>query len=195
MDSAKHTVRTVAGDEVWDVHSTVTVALMAETDSPYTLGVANSAQTRVLDDDFPTATAELAVDPNPVNEGGTVTVMVTVQTNSDQMPHEDGGGITLSTTAGTAQAADYGALSETTFTLAQGGFSAVTVGGSSRYRAVYTATVSTVDDDAQEGDEAFSVTMSRGSDLDERVTLGTPASRSITISANDAPVLSGDADA
>ena len=57
-------------------HSTVTVALMAETDSPYTLGVANSAQTRVLDDDFPTATAELAVDPNPVNEGGTVTVMV-----------------------------------------------------------------------------------------------------------------------
>ena len=188
--SAKHTVRIVVGDEVWDAHSTVTAALVAETDSPYTLGAANSASTEVKDNDFPTATAELTVDPNPVTEGGTVTVTVTVTTNSDQMPHEDGGTITLSTTAGTAQAADYGALSETTFTLAQGDFSAVTVGGNSRYRAVYTATVSTVDDAIQEGDEAFSVTMARGGDLDNRVTLGAPTSRTVTISANDAPVSS-----
>ena len=188
--SAKHTVRIVAGDQVWDAHSTVTVALVVETDSPYTLGTASSAQTRVLDDDFPTATAVLTVDPNPVAEGGTVTVTVTVTTNSDQMPHEDGGTITLGTTAGTAQAADYGALSETTFTLAQGDFSAVTVGGNSRYRAVYTATVSTVDDAIQEGDETFSVSMARGGDLDNRVTLGAPVSRSVTISANDAPVSS-----
>ena len=191
--SAKHTVRIVAGDEVWDSHSTVTAALVAETDSPYTLGTANSASTEVKDNDFPTATAELTVDPNPVTEGGTVTVTVTVTTNSDQMPHEDGGTITLSTAADTAQTADYGTLSATTFTLAQGDFSVVTVGGNSRYRAAYSATVGTVDDATQEGDEAFSVTMARGGDLDNRVTLGAPASRSITISANDAPVLSTDA--
>ena len=191
--SAKHTVTTDAGDGDWDAHSTVTVALVVETDSPYTLGALNSAQTQVLDDDFPTATAELAVDPNPVTEGGTVTVTVTVTTGSDQMPHADGGAITLSTAAGTAQTADYGALSETTLTLAQGDFSAVTVGGSSRYRAVYTATVSTVDDATQESDEAFSVSMARGSDLDNGVTLVTPTSRSITITANDAPVLPDDA--
>ena len=188
--SAEYTVATDAGDDDWDAHSTVTVALVAEADSPYMLGAANSAQTQVLDDDFPTATAELTVNPNPVNEGGTVTVTVTVTTGSDQMPHEDGGTITLSTAAGTAQAADYGALSETTFTLAQGDFSAVTVGGNSRYRAAYTATVSTVDDATQESDEAFSVSMAPGSDLDNRVTLGTPTSRSVTISANDAPVSS-----
>ena len=186
--SAKHTVRIVAGDEVWDAHSTVTAALVAETDSPYTLGAANSASTEVKDDDFPTATAELAVNPNPAAEGATVTVTVTVTTNSNQMPHEDGGTVTLSTTDGSAaQTADYGALSETTLTLAQGDFSAVTVGGNSRYRAAYTATVSIVDDTTQEDDETFSVTMARGSDLDDRVTLGTPTSRSITISANDAP--------
>ena len=69
----------------------------------------------------------------------------------------------------------------------------MTVGGSSRYRAVYTATVSTVDDATQENDEAFSVSMARGSDLDNGVTLVTPTSRSITISANDAPVLPDDA--
>ena len=184
--SAKHTVTTDAGDDAWDAHSTVTVALVAETDSPYTLGGANSAQTQVLDDDFPRVTAVLAVDPNPVAEGGTVTVTVTVTTNSDQEPHADGGTITLGTTAGTAQAADYGALSETTFTLAQGDFSTVTVGGNTRYRATYTATVSTVDDATEEGDETFSVSMARGGDLDNRVTLGTPTSRSITISANDA---------
>ena len=191
--SAKHTVTTDAGDGDWDAHSTVTVALVVETDSPYTLGALNSAQTQVLDDDFPTATAELTVDPNPVTEGATVTVTVTVTTNSDQMPHEDGGTITLSTAAGTAQTADYGTLSATTFTLAQGDFSAVTVSGNTRYRAAYTATVSVVDDTAQEDDEAFSVTMARGGDLDDRVTLGTPTSRSITITANDAPVLPDDA--
>ena len=186
--SAKHTVRIVAGDEVWDAHSTVTVALVAETDSPYTLGAANSASTEVKDNDFPTATAELAVNPNPATEGVAVTVTITVTTNSDQMPHEDGGTITLGTTDGSAaQTADYGALSATTFTLAQGDFSAVTVGGNSRYRAAYSATVGIVDDTTEEEDETFSVSMARGSDLDDRVTLGTPVSRTVTISANDAP--------
>ena len=185
MPSAKHTVRIVAGDEVWDAHSTVTVAVVADTD--YMLGADVSAQTQVLDDDFPTATAELAVDPNPAAEGGTVTVTVTVTTGSDQEPHEDGGTVTLSTAADTAQTADYGALSATTFTLAQGDFSAVTVGGNSRYRAAYSATVGIVDDTTEEEDETFSVSMARGSDLDDRVTLGTPVSRTVTISANDAP--------
>ena len=109
MPSAKHTVRIVAGDEVWDAHSTVTAALVVETDSPYTLGAANSASTEVKDNDFPTATAVLAVNPNPAAEGGTVTVTVTVTTNSDQMPHEDGGTVSVATSDGSAtQPGDYG---------------------------------------------------------------------------------------
>ena len=193
MPSAKHTVRIVAGDEVWDAHSTVTVALVAETDSPYTLGAANSASTEVKDNDFPTATAVLAVNPNPAAEGVTVTVTVTVTTNSNQMPHEDGGTVSVATSDGSAtQPGDYASLSQT-HTLAQGDFSAVTVSGNSRYRAAYTATVSIVDDVDEEDDETFTVSMAQGSDLDERVTLGTPTSRTVTISANDAPVLSTDA--
>ena len=186
MPSAKYTVTTDAGDEAWDAHSTVTVALAVDTDSPYTLGALNSAQTRVLDDDFPAATAALTVNPATASEGGTVTVTVTVTTGSDQMPHEEGGTITLSTAAVSAQTDDYGTLSETTFTLAQADFSAVTVGGNSRYQATYTATVGIVDDPDEEGAETFTVSMARGSDLDAQVTLGTPASRTITIPANDA---------
>ena len=129
MASAEYTVTTGAGDDAWDAHSTVTLALVAETDSPYTLGALNSASTEIRDDDFPAATAELTVNPARASEGATVTVTVTVTTNSDQMPHEDGGSITLSTATGTAQTADYGALSETTFTLAQADFTSVTVGG------------------------------------------------------------------
>ena len=146
MPSAEHTVTTGAGDDAWDAHSTVTVALVAEADSPYTLGAANSAFTEIRDDDFPAATAALAVSPATASEGGTVTVTVTVTTGSDQEPHEDGGTVTLSTAAVSAQTADYGALSETTFTLAQADFSAVMVSGNSRYQATYTATVGIVDD-------------------------------------------------
>ena len=193
MPSAKHTVRIVAGDEVWDAHSTVTAALVAETDSPYTLGAANSASTEVKDNDFPTATAALTVNPNPAAEGGTVTVTVTVTTGSDQEPHEDGGTVSVATSDGSAtQPGDYASLSQT-HTLAQGDFSAVTVSGNTRYRAAYTATVSIVDDVDEEDDETFTVSMAQGSDLDDRVTLGTPTSRTVTISANDAPVLSSDA--
>ena len=185
--AAEHTVTTDAGDDAWDAHSTVTVALVAEADSPYTLDAANSASTEIRDDDFPAATAALAVSPATASEGGTVTVTVTVTTGSDQEPHEDGGTVTLSTAAVSAQTADYGALSETTFTLAQGDFSSVTVGGNSRYQATYTATVGIVDDTSQEGAETFTVSMAQGSDLDAQVTLGTPTSRTITIPANDAP--------
>ena len=186
MPSAKYTVTTDAGDDAWDAHSTVTVALAVDTDSPYTLGALNSAQTRVLDDDFPAATAALTANPATTSEGGMVTVTVTVTTASDQEPHEDGGTITLSTAAVSAQTADYGALSETTFTLAQADFSAVMVSGNSRYQATYTATVGIVDDPDEEGAETFSVSMARGSDLDAQVTLGTPTSRTVTIPANDA---------
>ena len=70
MPSAKYTVTTDAGDDAWDAHSTVTVALAVDTDSPYTLGALNSAQTRVLDDDFPAATAALTANPATTSEGG-----------------------------------------------------------------------------------------------------------------------------
>ena len=187
MTSATHTVRTVVDDDVWDSHSTVTAALVAEADSPYTAGSPDSASTEVKDNDFPSATAVLTVDPATANEGDSVTVTLTVTTLSEQMPHEDGGTITLSTAAGTAQTADYSALSATSFTLEATDFSSVDVGGSTRYRAADTATVAIVDDSAEEDAENFTVSMAGGSDLDGRVRLGTPASLTVTISANDTP--------
>ena len=193
MTSATHTVRTVVDDDVWDSHSTVTAALVAEADSPYTAGSPDSASTEVKDNDFPSATAVLTVDPATANEGDSVTVTLTVTTLSEQMPHEDGGTITLSTAAGTAQTADYSALSATSFTLEATDFSSVDVGGSTRYRAADTATVAIVDDSAEEDAENFTVSMAGGSDLDGRVRLGTLASLTVTIAANDAPVLSTDA--
>ena len=182
--SATHTVATVPGDDDWDAHSSIKATLQA--DAAYTLTASPSVSKTVWDDDFSAATAVLAVSPNPVDEGGTVTVTLTVTTNAEQEPHGDGGTITVSTTDGTAtQPSDYGALSQS-HTLASADFSAVTVGSNSRYRATYESTVSTVDDTDSEGAEAFTVMMAKTNA--PKVTLDTPTSRSVTIPANDQPM-------
>ena len=182
--SVTHTVATVADDGDWDAHSSIKATLQA--DAAYTLTASPSVSKTVWDDDFSAATAVLAVSPSSVDEGGTVTVTLTVTTNADQMPHgENGGTITISTTDGTAsQPGDYEALSQS-HTLASADFRAVTVGSNSRYRATYESTVSTVDDTDSEGAEAFTVMMEKTNA--PKVTLDTPTSRSVTIPANDHP--------
>ena len=64
------------------------------------------AETLVTDDDFPTATATLAVAPNPVTEGRQVFAVVTITTEMDQVPHRATGDIQLALTSTSASTGD-----------------------------------------------------------------------------------------
>ena len=93
------------GDAAWDAHSTVTAAVQPA--PTYDVGDPGSAQTRLLDDDLPVIHAKITVSPNPVVEGGTVTVTVTFDTNTVREPHGTATRtVTLNTTAGTAATSD-----------------------------------------------------------------------------------------
>ena len=183
--SATLTVQTVDDDSDWDEHSTVTAALQA--DDAYTLGTGNSASTEVQDDDSPGAVAKLEVTPNPVSEGGAVTVTLTVTTNADQMPHGDYGTITISTTDGTAtQPGDYVALDQTE-DLEAGDFVRRLLNGQPRYVATYPATVEVKDDDDVENNETFEVRLAKSADA-TKITLGNPRLVQVNIPANDQPM-------
>ena len=188
--SAELTVQTDADDAVWEEHSTVTVTVAAN--AAHDRGSPYAAETLVKDDDFPQATAVLAVSPNPVSEGGTVTATVTFTTNADQQPHA-GRTVTLATSDGTAVSpGDYGSLSAS-HAFSAGDFQRADVGGGTmRYRAVKTSTVTTVNDTDTEDAEAFTVAMTADATTFPPATLGAD-SVSVTINASDAPVLSGDA--
>ena len=180
-----HTVPTDS-DDAWDPHSVVTVIL--QTGDDYMVGDAGSAQTEVRDNDFPQATAALTVNPNPVAEGEPLTATVTVTTDSDQEPHADGGFIEVSTLDGTAASPqDYAFLQES-FAVGAGDFSVTNVGGSNKYQAVYTSTVSTVDDAMRESGETFTVQISKtNADL---ITLASPSSVSVAVSESTDATLS-----
>ncbi len=185
--AATLTVNTGADDSDWGEHSTVTVT--APSNTSYTLGVAG-ASTLVQDDDFPAAEAALAVSPTTVDESGTATVTVTVTTDADQQPHGRGGTLTVAAGGGTAvSGSDYDAFNRT-YALDAAGFSAATVGGSRRWQAAYTGTVTVSDDTTQESAETFNITLSK---LAPKVTLASPSAFVVTIPANDAPAASSDA--
>ena len=181
------TVATGADDTDWEEHSTVSVT--ASPSTGYTLSAA-TASTLVEDDDFPEATAALAVSPTTVGEPGTVSVSVTVTTNADQEPHGPGGTVTAAAGGGTATSgSDYDAFSPS-YTLVPDGFSVVTVGGSQRWQRVYTGTVMVRDDAATEAAETFNVVLTKSGA--PKVTLASPSTVAVTIRASDAlPTLSG----
>ncbi len=181
-------VATETDDTDWEEHSTVSVT--ASPSTGYTLGAA-SASTLVEDDDFPAATAALAVSPTTVGEPGTVSVSVTVTTNADQEPHGPGGTVTATAGGGTATSgSDYDAFSPS-YTLNPDGFSVVTVGGSQRWQRVYTGTVAVRDDTTQESAETFNVALTKSGA--PKVTLASPSTVAVTIRASDAPTASSDA--
>ena len=180
--SATYTVGTVAGDTAWDEHSTVTATVQA--DDAYDVGDPGSAQTRLLDDDLPVIYAKITVSPNPVVEGGTVTVTVTFDTNTDREPHGAATRtVTLNTVSGgTATTSDdYEPLTDRSVTVSAANFSLA----GSRYEATGTATISIVDDSANESDETFNVAMTKPPG--EQVQLRMPTELTVTISANDQP--------
>ena len=189
MESATLTVPTVDGDG-WAESSVVTARLVAG--SGYSISSTLGFDSlRVNDNDFPEATARLDVSRDTVAEGDSVTATVTVTTARDEQPHEGGGTIRLRTADGTATAgSDYTALSATAGTLrfAESDFGRVNVdGGAMRYRASRQATITTVDDAAEEQAETFTVSMTAvttgSSPTDSNIELAAPTSRRVTIAA------------
>ena len=115
-------------DDTWEAHSTVTASTIK--DVSYTIKVGGeSAKTRVMDNDFPEATAELAVSPSKVTEGRSVTALVTIVTARDETPHADAGMIQVLVTGDTATSSvDFIPPTESRITFALADFQEVPVG-------------------------------------------------------------------
>ena len=180
-DSHTHTVATSA-DEVWQPHAVITAAATATVtfDGPATI------TKQVLDDDFPEATATLAVAPSPADEepGGHVTATLTIATARDEEPHSGTGTILLSTQDGTAVApADYTALTASTGALGIDDPTLFKRGADDVYRATISVDIAIVDDVVPEGDEQFTVSMAP-------VTTGSsPTDAAITVATDPVPVV------
>ena len=141
---------------------TFTVAL-GTLPSDVTAGTPSSVQVTIRDDDEPPPTVSLSASPNPVTEGGSVTVTARLSAALS-------GGVTipLTLTAGTAEAGDYGSLAS------------IAISGG---QTVGTGTVTTAQD-ADTADETFTVALGT---LPSDVTAGTPSSVQVTIRDDDEP--------
>ncbi len=191
------------GDDEWEDHAEVTATLETGTGYTVTLDeVAASASHTVLDDDFPQAEAVLTVSPNPVDEGGTATVVVTVTTEAEHEPHKAAGSILVSTADGTAvDGFDYTAIPALEQLLTFPALARVDVDDDPNtatyaYRATVSATVPITEDTEEEEPETLTVSMAGvtagPSQTDGAITLD-PATTSVTltINANDEHVVTG----
>ncbi len=134
-----------------------TVVLTLTTGSGYTVGSRNSHTLTIADDDGTTPAVSLSAAPNPVDEGGPVTVTA-------RLSEALSGGVTvpLVLTAGTAEAGDYGSLAS------------IAIGGG---QTTGTGTVTTARD-ADRDDETFTVALGA---LPEGLSPGSPSSVVVTI--------------
>ena len=208
-------VRT-AGDEAWEDHATVTVAVSAADGETYAVDTtAASASTRMLDDDVPDSEVSwgvsLAPDAAPVEDRAlellesaneALYVKVRVATDHTEEPHGFFGvrvGVDPRTTHGTF---DYVLGPQTLYFGSGDGAPAGAVPFSFsadglRYEATATTYVSIVDDDVPELDETFEVALERTPDLPSSVRLGAAAAAgvSVTIRSDDvAPVVINEAE-
>ena len=187
------TLRVVTDDDgMWEPHSTVT-ASTTKSDG-YTIKTnEGSAKTRVMDNDFPEATAELAVSPSEVVEGRPVTALVTIVTARGETPHADAGMIQVLVTGDTATSSvDFIPPTESRITFALADFQEVSVGVETRYRASKQVTIATVDDAEVEGPETFIIALARVTDgsspTASRITMASDSNarmRVVTIKDND----------
>ena len=195
--SAGFRVATV-GDTVWEAHSTVTATIDA--DDAYTIASAQGAASiEVLDDDFPSATAELSVSETNVDEGDVIDLTVTITTTRDEQPHGNSGDIEIRTQDIGTTASDYvvivpggGNLDFTARNLDfdAGDFNRLDIGGGTmRYQADKTATLLIVDDTEQEvREERFFVSIGQVRSGDSPTANGISVSSGrtiVTISPND----------
>ena len=187
------TVVTDMDDDIWEAHSTVNATIT--TSNTYDIKVdEGSAETRVMDNDFPEATAELAVSPSVVTEGGPVTAVVTVKTMRDEEPHTDGGTIQVVVTGESATSdSDFipPSSSESALVFALIDFTeSPTANGETRYTASKQVSIVTVDDTEDEGPETFTIEQVGVVDGDSptasQIALDSNASiRVVTVNDND----------
>ena len=180
--TATTTVLTQPDNSVWDHHSTVT-ATVAGADTIQIETTAGEASTLVRDDDFPEATSDIVVAPNPVSEGAVVSATITVTTKSEEDPHGSGGTLYISASGVTARTADYGRFGQTSFQVEPVDFALVEVSGAPRYQASYTAAVAITDDSESEPNEQFQIVVTKTNS--PRIELPAPATTTVVISAND----------
>lgn len=170
--AATYTVNTDPDDATWDLNSIVFLTLQAG--EAYEVGIRDSAQIEVLDDDFPETEAVLTAHPNPVAKDGVVTVSLTLTTVSDQRPQSGGGNIGFNVSVDPARAS-----SGFSFIIYPTDFSPVDVGGQRRYRAIYSRSYSPADFTRLEGDDALLVRIWEASE--PMISLTGPSSLMVAI--------------
>ena len=155
-------VVTDTDDDTWEDHSTVRAEI--QTEATYTIEAnGTSAETRVMDNDFPEATAELAVSPSQVSEGRSVVLLVKVETLRDETPHAGAGTIEIMVVGETASSSDdFVPLGDSLFTFNEGDFKSVSsVNGEQRYQATKEVSIETIEDDKSEEPETITVKLVR----------------------------------
>ena len=144
-------------DDADDDAGTVTVTLGAGTG--YRVGAAGAATVAVTDNDVPVDLV-LTMPATVAEDAGAVTVTVTA-TSAENAPPATPVGVFVQRAGGTsASGADHAAVSWDV-RIQPSEFTAVTVDGQDRYRAVWTDDVTIEDDDLVEGDETLVLSMSR----------------------------------
>ena len=144
-------------DDADDDAGTVTVTLGAGTG--YRVGAAGAATVAVTDNDVPVDLV-LTIPATVAEDAGAVTVTVTA-TSAENAPPATPVGVFVQRAGGTsASGADHAAVSWDV-RIQPSEFTAVTVDGQARYRAVWTDDVTIEDDDLVEGDETLVLSMSR----------------------------------
>ena len=180
--SGTTTVSTYPDDDLWEPHSVVTAEIRSSDSFVIQTGE-GAASTQVKDNDFPEATTDIVVAPNPVSEGATVSAKLTVTTKMEEEPHGEGGTLTISAREDTAQTADYGRFRRTSFLVEPDDFVSVELSGETRYQASYTAAVAITDDSDSEQDETFHIVVTKADA--PRIELPAAATSTVVIATND----------
>ena len=197
--SANFTLST-QDDTAWEEHSIITASIADGVGYIYREATGSTAQT-IRDDDFPAATATLAVSERQPDEGDTVTVTLTVTTSANRVPHRGTGLLQVAAASGTAAAGlDFAALDELV-EFAAADFEEVDVddtvsGEDLRGQATTQWQITITDDTVGELAETFTVALSSvsgGSNpTAENIAVqpSDPARLEITINPSDLPVVS-----
>ena len=186
-DSIEISVSTISDDD-WDEHSQLSLELLSGL--RYMISGEPSVSRRVIDDDFPEATAVLTLHRvidapivmpgvDLIPEGGRLIALVTVETVRNEQPHEDGGHVFVRTDDGpdpdgdcetcTKVAAtagdDYQAVSgnDGRVNFSASGFGQVGTAPNQRWQSFGFVNIVTIDDDVDEFGERFTVSIRRRS--------------------------------
>ncbi len=180
-------------DSADEADSTVTVTVAADSMSPatYVRGSPAAASVTVIDDDVNRFTISFAEESYSVAEnGGQLQVQVAFASSSNRPPAGDLS-VTVRTRDGSAQGAQDFAAQTATLTVRPG------VHFDASGRATATLFIPIHDDSASEPAETFLVDLSlpEATDSSDSASLGTPASTTVTITDNELPGITVEADA